>query len=116
MKAIQTAYDRFCIERFPLPSEDGLQELEQKIGIVFPDDYRRFILDFNGGYFNEPEIAVGKDPPHDVLTFLCGLNSSHEEAELGGYLPLFTDNDPPKVFPLGGTPLGGLIVSGSSLR
>jgi hypothetical protein len=108
---IGSAYDRFCQERFPLPSEAELSAFEQKIGIVFPDDYRRFILQFNGGYFKEPEIVVvGKDGPHDVLTFLCGLNSSHEEAELGGYLPLFMDNDPPNVFPVGGTALGGLIV------
>jgi hypothetical protein len=109
--AIQSAYDRYCQERFSSTSEARVSALEQKIGVVLPDDYRRFVLEFNGGYFNEPEItAPGDNCPRDVLTFLCGLGASHEEAELGSYLPLFADNDPPKVVPIGGTALGALIV------
>lgn len=54
--AIATAYQRFGRGRFPLPSEQQVAELEQRIGITFPEDYRQFLLQHNGGYFTEPDI------------------------------------------------------------
>lgn len=113
MTAIDDAYRRFSRERFPLPTEEQLAELEQRIGLVFPDDFRRFILEFNGGYFCEPTIApVGEGCPQGILTFLSGISASHEESELGlpFDLSLFDDNVPPKIVPIGGTPIGGLII------
>jgi hypothetical protein len=113
MTAIDDAYRRFSRERFPLPTEKQLAEVEQRIGIVFPDDYRRFILEFNGGYFHEPTIApVDEGCPQGILSFMSGIGASHEESELGlpFDLSLFDDNDPPKIVPIGGTPIGGLII------
>jgi len=113
MTAIGDAYRRFSRDRFPLPVEKQLAELEQRIGIVFPEDYRRFILEFNGGYFREPDIApVGEGCPQDGLKFLSGIGASLINSELGEYstLMLFDDNVPPKIVPIGGTPMGGLII------
>jgi hypothetical protein len=113
MNTIEFAYRRFSRERFPLPTESQVRALEKRIKVEFPHDYRRFLLEFNGGYFVEPEITpVVEGCPQDSLTFLCGMNPSHEEAELGraSYLSLFDDNDPPKILPIGGTPMGSLIV------
>ena len=45
---IEDAYRRFAIERFSLPSEEQIGELETRIGVVFSDDYRRFLLEYNG--------------------------------------------------------------------
>jgi hypothetical protein len=80
---------------------------------VFPDDYRQFLLQFNGGYFKCPEIApVGQNCPLETLQILYGIGASHVEAELG--LPrrtaLFDDNNPPKIIPIGSTGMGGLII------
>jgi hypothetical protein len=113
MTTIEYAYRRFCTERFPLPSEAQLAELEQRIGVVFPDDYRHYILEFNGGYFSEPEIEqMTGEPPQDGLRCLFGIRASHETAELGRplHLSLFDDNDPPKFVPVGSTGMGGLII------
>ncbi len=80
---------------------------------MFPNDFRRFLLEYNGGFFCEPEITpVGRDCPKDALTFLSGIGASHEVAELGRPLDLsvFDDNSPPKIVPIGGTPSGGLII------
>lgn len=110
---IEYAYRRFCTERFPLPTESQLQALERRIGVRFPDDFRHYILEFNGGYFNEPVIMpTSEGCPEDALDFMCGIHASHEEAELGldVDLALFDDNDPPKIVPIGGTPLGSLII------
>ena len=81
--------------------------------MTFPEDYRRFVLEFNGGYFNKPEITpVGEECPQDVLAILHGIGASHWEAELGSdfYLALFDDNEPPLFVPIGSTGTGGLIV------
>jgi hypothetical protein len=101
------------VERFPLPSEAQLADLERQIGVRFPEDYRRFVLEFNGGYFKCPEITpVGESCPLETLEILFGIGASHEEAELGrpSRTALFDDNDPPKIIPIGRTGMAGLII------
>ncbi len=113
MTTIENAYSRFCRQRFPLPSESQLVELEARIKARFPDDYRQFILKFNGGYFNEPEITpMGAGCPSDSLNALYGIGALHDFAELGrtADIMLFDDNDPPKIVPIGDTGMGGLII------
>ncbi len=113
MTIFEDVYRRFSRKRFPLPSEAQLAELEQRIGIRFPEDYRTFILEYNGGYFNEPDIIpVGEGCPQEALDVLYGIGASHESAELATArdLALFDDNDPPKIVPIGSTPMGGLII------
>jgi hypothetical protein len=113
MTTIENAYDRFCVERFPLPGEAQLSALEQRLGVVFPDDYRQFILEYNGGYFKCPEITpVGEGCPLETLESLFGIGASHGVAELGrpSDIALFDDNDPPKIVPIGSTGMGGLII------
>jgi hypothetical protein len=113
MTIIDEVYARFAITRFPLPSERDIAELEKRTECRFPENYRQFLLQFNGGYFSDPEIAqVGDGFPNDSLRNLFGIRAPHEEAELG--LPrrtaLFDDNDPPKILPIGLTSMGGLII------
>jgi hypothetical protein len=113
MTTIENVYERFCVERFPLPSESGLVALERCIGVTFPEDYRQFILHFNGGYFKCPEITpVGRDCALETLQALFGIGASHETAELGRPedIALFEDNAPPKIVPIGSTGMGGLII------
>ncbi len=113
MTVIADAYRRFSTERFPLPTEEQVHALERSIGVTFPDDYRRFVLEFNGGYFSKPDITpVGEDCPQEALAFLYGIGASHREAELGrpSRTALFDDNDPPKIVPIGDAEMGGLII------
>jgi hypothetical protein len=113
MGIIQAAYDAFCEKRFPLPTEKQVADLEEKIGISFPDDYRQFLLEFNGGFFNEPHIIpLVEECPLDRLTFMNGIGATHPDAELCNELDLvlFTDNDPPQILPIGYTIMGYLIL------
>jgi SMI1 / KNR4 family (SUKH-1) len=113
MTTIEYAYNRFCKERFPRPSEEQVSALEQRIGVTLPEDYRQFVLHFNGGYFNERAITpVVEGTPMDALTSLSGIGASHRESELGDptAIALFDDNDPPKIVPVGDTEMGGLII------
>ena len=113
MTAIDDAYRRFSSERFPLPTEAQLADLERSIDIVLPEDFRKFVLEYNGGYFIEPEITpVGPGCPQDALKFMSGIGASRDTAELGesSTIDLFEDNRPPKIVPIGYTTMGGLII------
>ena len=110
---IDYAYARFARERFPLPTEAQLVALERRIGVTLPEDYRRFILEYNGGYFNDPVIEqIEDDGPDDELAYLSGIGALHDEAELGDEvkLAIFDDNDPPKIMVIGTTPMGSFIT------
>lgn len=113
MTIIDDVYARLATKRFPLPTESDVADLEKRTKCRFPEDYRQFLLEYNGGYFNDPEIEqVGEGFPRESLLNLFGIRASHEEAELG--LPrrtdLFDDNDPPKILPIGLTGTGGFII------
>jgi hypothetical protein len=113
MTAINDAYLKYSTVRFPLPTASQLETLERRIGVVFPDDYREFVLQYNGGYFNAPLIApVVDECPSESLSNLFGIGSPYPCAELGepATLTLFDDNEPPIIVPIGGTTLGGLII------
>jgi hypothetical protein len=112
--SIEIAYNAFCKERFPLPSEKQVADLEERLGIPLPPDYRQFLLEFNGAFFTEPQITPPtKDCSADLLTVMGGINATHPSAELGapgGYTPSwFDDNDPPQILPIGYTIMGNLI-------
>lgn len=110
---IEAAYRAYCRERFPLPTEKDVADLEQRIGVSLPDDFRQFVLEYNGGYFVEPDIVPPcKEWPVDALTSIFGIGASHPTAELasGESLAIFTDNDPPQVVPIGDTIMGNLIL------
>jgi hypothetical protein len=114
MKRIERAYQLFCKERFPLPSEREVQELETRLGCLLPADYRQYLLYYNGGLFAEPDIMPSSpECPLDGLTVMGGINASHHSAEMGmpkGFTPaLFDDNDPPQILPIGYTMMGNLI-------
>jgi hypothetical protein len=113
MKTTAAAYDRFCQERFSLPDEAAISDLEKRINVAFPSDYRRFLLDFNGGIFTEPQIiAATPGCPIDRLTFMHGLGATHPTVELGRKrdLAIFDDNDPPQIVPIGYTIMGAFIL------
>lgn len=113
MTNIEYGYNRFCKERFSLPTESQVRWLEQRIKVAFPPDYEDFLLHYNGGFFTDPQIrAAGDECPQDALAFLSGIGASHPVAELGTQrtIELFDDNDPPQILPIGGTAMGGLII------
>jgi hypothetical protein len=112
MNAIDLAYRAFCIKHFPLPSEKDVADLESRIGIHLPPDYRDYIFHYNGGRFNEPDIVAPiQDCPTDSLTSMRGIKATNPLYELASNsdLALFTDNTPPQILPIGYTSMGNLI-------
>lgn len=113
MVAIEFAYRAFCEERFPLPTEEQVAALERRIGVRLPNDFREFVLSFNGGYFSEPDITPPvPECPADCLHFVRGIGASHPSAELASEssLTIFSDNDPVQVLPIGYTLMGNLLI------
>lgn len=113
MDNIERAYNRFIDKRFPATNEQEISDLEKRIRVNFPEDYREYLLRYNGGYFSEPIITpVVEGCPQDRLTFMNGIRATHKSAELGRKedLAIFNDNDPPQIVPIGYTLMGGLIL------
>lgn len=113
MIPIEAAYKAFCTQRFPLPTESDVAGIERRIGVALPDDFRSYILEFNGGYFSDPDIvAYAEGCPEDALTSLSGIGAADGFAELAnpGDLALFTDNDPVQTLPIGYTIMGNLLA------
>jgi hypothetical protein len=112
MSNIEYAYLLYCTERFQLPSEEQIGELEERIGVLLPDDYREFIREYNGGWFSEPRIFTQLEGcPSDLLTVMYGIGASHRSAELNSesHLTLFDDNYPAQILPIGYTIMGNLL-------
>ena len=113
MSTIEAAYTAYCTERFPPPTEEDVRDLEHRIGASFPGDFCQFVLEYNGGYFVEPEIVPPtRECPVDRLTSIFGIRASHLTAELASResLAIFSDNDPPEVVPIGDTIMGNLLL------
>jgi SMI1-KNR4 cell-wall len=109
---IERVYASFDVERFPLPAEAQLAALENRLKTRLPDDYREFVLRYNGGVFRDPYPFISPrhgDCPVDCLTDLWGLGATYRHAELGRDVTNFDDNDPPIVFPIGYTEMGNLL-------
>ena len=111
--SIERAYLKWCKQRFPLPGEQEISDLERRISAHFPKHFRDFLLEWNGGLFTWPNIIIGEDD-HSVgsLKYLSGVHVPVDFAELGRAfdLSLFEDNNPPIILPIGRTTANDLIM------
>ena len=113
MTSIPAAYEKYCRVVFPPTTETDIARLETDVNVAFPSDYRRFLLDFNGGYFTHPRIETPAEVPTvEHLEYMNGISAPHRHAELAtpGSLATFDNNDPPEIVPIGGTQRGSLIL------
>ena len=103
-------YDKWGGTRFPLPTEGDLRLIESAIKARLPDEYREFILRFNGGFFDDPPVPPNESCPGFTIAYLHGICATHRCAELGSDVGLFDNNDPALILPIGGTPGGHLLM------
>jgi len=113
--AISKAYAQFCNGRFDLPTEHSVSSLEKRLAISLPSLYREYILDFNGGEFDDPVIPESSEHerPSDSLSEMYGVNTGTTYAELGSanQIGLWDDNSPRIVMlPIGYTVTGYFIL------
>lgn len=112
MSTTEQAYSKWCKERFPLPTKRDIFELEERISVRFPEHYRGYLLEWNGGRFREPDIVDSTECRLDSLLWMSGIHAPVDYAVLGRQydLSLFEDNDPPIIIPIGRTTTNGLIM------
>jgi len=112
--SIKYAYARFCEERFPLPTQKDIDHLEERLCTALPDAMREFLLEFNGGYFNEPLIIPPyDDDPVTYLNSLYGIKATLSCAEIATDLWVVSDyveGERVEILPIGTTTMGWLIL------
>jgi hypothetical protein len=110
---IDSAYEHYCRERFPLPSEEDISSLEDRLRAELPADFKDFLLHYNGGVFNDTKIQPPYlETPTRHLTYLRGIGAKPDSLEIGRRrdVLIFDDNDPLQILPIGGTAEGDLIL------
>ncbi len=67
---------------YPPVSEADVQRYEQRLGVTFPDDYRKFLLTTNGG-IPTPHYLDVPDENHVVwVGFLYAIKNEHDISDL----------------------------------
>ena len=113
LKNVAYAYDRFCRERFEPASEDQITDLERKIGVELPGDFKEYLRLYNGGRFDMPDFATPDSKcPKDCLKTLFGVGGPGDFANLSSVrnLSLFDNNRPAIILPIGVTIMNNLIL------
>lgn len=98
------------IEKAPKLTEGMLQEFETKQQCKLPDDYRRFLLQNNGG-FPTPDCVTfqeaGRKTAADVLCFHA-IGDTRPWADLEWHLKTFAGRLPKNTLPIGHDSCGNL--------
>jgi len=93
---------------------EKLDEFEQTHGFKLPDDYRSFLLEFNGGY-PIPEIIdfiqYGKSQS-DIVNYLCGIHNGEYWASLEWHINILKNRVPSGFIPIGDDPGGNAYLLG----
>lgn len=100
-------------------TEADIQQVEQEINVRFPDQYRQFILQYNGGrpipnVFMIPDDRIPGQS--SMLDWFYCIDLSDEYNHLLRNLDVFRDRMPSDCVPIGCDPGGNqicLIVSGA---
>lgn len=120
--SVELAYQKYCEERFSLPTEADVLALEKRLKITLPEHYRNYLLNWNGGYFLEPCITPPEeggvlDCPTSSFQTMFGIGAPLIDdgdvyAELGQLSDILTwdNNDPVIMLPIGDTVMGAYIV------
>ena len=72
-------------ESLPRPTAAAIRKAEKQLKVVFPDDYRAFLLAVNGGIPAPSEFAMaepGRPSERICIDFLYGLGTEREENDI----------------------------------
>jgi cell wall assembly regulator SMI1 len=102
----------------PKLSAEDIETVERRLNLVFPTDYKEFLLAHNGGRPkpNRFPIRGNRSDTQGILSWLYGI---HDDGtyNLIDQAAMFQDRVPPELLPIGEDPGGNLIcltISGSN--
>ncbi|MBK9218696.1 MAG: SMI1/KNR4 family protein [Uliginosibacterium sp.] len=99
--------------QFELLDKDNPVELlnfEKQVGQKLPDGFRLFLLEYNGGVFNESVFLDSPDGPVVVATFLPISHTAPESINVS--FDYFQENGFPGFIPFGSDPGGNYFLLG----
>jgi cell wall assembly regulator SMI1 len=93
-------------------TQESIQRLEREIGHNLPDDYRRFLADFNGG---EPEpsvftFATNEGQSDSSVRYFLALDPNVRNYNVGDFLKRYRDRLPKGVIPIACDSFGNLVL------
>jgi hypothetical protein len=92
--------------------EEVFNQLEARVGSVLPDDYRRFMSEFNGG---RPEPSGFVFPTEDgksdsAVRYFLTLDDREERYTIQEFLDRYGDRIPQKLLPIACDSFGNLVL------
>jgi len=93
---------------------ERLAAFEQAYGVRLPDDYRSFLLNYNGGYPSPSVIdfiQYGSEQS-DIVNNLFGIHEGEYWANLDWHLQMLEDRIPMGFIPIGDDPGGNVYLLG----
>ncbi len=87
-------------------SEIELHDFEKENDIRLPGDYRRFLLETNGGR-PDPNNNV---TPNTIVTYFLGMHNGDYYASLYKHIDMFRARLPLSTFPIATDPFGNLFL------
>ena len=93
-------------------SEAEVAQVESELGVKLPEQYRRFLLQYNGGSPQPPAFRYGTGPYADsqVQSFNCILPGDY--TDLRKQAQVFKGRVPDTLLPIGADPFGNVIAIG----
>lgn len=96
--------------------EKTLAAFEDEVGGRLPDDYRQFLLEFNGGKPNPGSFKISKSQGGDTLHHAYGLHSGPSYSSIRSAYRTFEGRVPKSLVPIADDPFGNQICIGISGR
>lgn len=108
------AYELYCEERYKLPTPADVDQLEETLEAALPDDFREYLLEFNGGRFARPAVICEEydDLPNGGIDFMYGIGAPLDFADIASdfNINFFEDNVPRRIALIGETEGNFLIL------
>ncbi|OEH81628.1 SMI1 / KNR4 family protein [Enterococcus rivorum] len=101
------------MESFSGATENKVINLEKKYGLSLPEDYKKFLLDCNGGIVEKDssnEISVEDINEKIVIDVLYGIDTANEKANIDYWMDSLSDDLLENTVIIGDDLIQGLIL------
>jgi cell wall assembly regulator SMI1 len=93
-------------------SEAEVAQVESELGVRLPDQYREFLLKYNGGSPQPPAFRYGTGPYTDSLVQIFNCIRPGDYTDLRKQAQVFKGRVPDDMLPIAADPFGNIIAIG----